>query len=214
MRHSFALSAALLCCASALGAKEPTARVDVHVIKADGSPVVHADVTVKALKGEKASVRWKARTGENGMAAPVTEGEIPQGKIVVEVTADGFAPFAQTFDVHEAQKTLEVKMGSSMTQINVHVTTLGGRPIERADVVVKFVRGRSIIQFGRKLRTSWEMRTNQEGIAKVPEIPRGTILIQVIAKGYQTYGQTIDVDEAIKTIEVKLNSPQEQYSAH
>jgi hypothetical protein len=58
------------------------------------------------------------------------------------------------------------------------------------------------------------MRTNQEGIAKVPEIPQGTILIQVIATGYQTFGQTFEVNELEKTIEVKLNSPQEQYSAH
>ncbi len=104
--------------------------------------------------------------------------------------------------------------GPAMTQLNIVVTTMGGKPLDRADVVVKFVKGRSVIKMGKKLRTSWEMRTNQEGLAKVPEIPQGTILIQVIAKGYQTYGQTFDVDEAQKTIEVKLNSPQEQYSAH
>jgi hypothetical protein len=101
-----------------------------------------------------------------------------------------------------------------MTKINVQVTSQGGRPIERADIVVKFVKGHSVIKLGKKIRTSWEMRTNQEGIAKVPEIPQGTILIQVIAKGYQTFGQTFDVDEAEKTIAIKLNSPQEQYSAH
>lgn len=104
--------------------------------------------------------------------------------------------------------------GPPMTRINVQVTTVGGKPLDRADVVVKFVKGRSVMKLGKKIRTSWEMRTNQEGIAKVPELPQGTILIQVIAKGYQTYGQTFDVDEAEKTIEVKLNSPQEQYSAH
>src|ERR1019366_3449055 len=103
---------------------------------------------------------------------------------------------------------------SPTTMINVQVTTLGGKPIDHADVVVKFVKGRSIIELGRKLHTSWEMRTNQEGIAKVPEIPQGTILIQVIATGYQTFGQTFEVNELEKTIEVKLNSPQEQYSAH
>jgi hypothetical protein len=76
------------------------------------------------------------------------------------------------------------------------------------------VKGRSVILLGKKMRTSWEMRTNQEGIAKVPEIPQGTILIQVIAKGYQTFGQTFEVNENQRTIEVKMNSPQEQYSAH
>ena len=101
-----------------------------------------------------------------------------------------------------------------MTKLNVLVTSQGGKPIERADVVVKFVKGRSVIEFGRKLHTSWEMRTNQEGIAKVPELPQGTILIQVIATGYQTFGQTYEVYDLEKTIDIKLNSPQEQYSAH
>jgi hypothetical protein len=101
-----------------------------------------------------------------------------------------------------------------MTQLNVQVTSQGGKPIESADVLVKFVSGRSVMKLGKKIRTSWEMRTNQDGIAKVPEIPQGTILIQVTAKNYQTFGQTFDVDEAQKTIAIKLNAPQEQYSAH
>lgn len=101
-----------------------------------------------------------------------------------------------------------------MTKLNVKVTSQGGKPIERADVVVKFVSGRSVVKLGKKIRVSWEMRTNQDGVAKVPQIPQGTILIQVIAKGYQTFGKTFDVDEAEKAIDIKLNSPQEQYSAH
>jgi hypothetical protein len=101
-----------------------------------------------------------------------------------------------------------------MTKLNIQVTTLGGRPIDRADIVVRFVKGRSYFKLGKKIRTTWEMRTNQEGIAKVPEFPQGTILVQVIAKGYQTFGKNFDVDEAEKTLEIKLNPPQEQYSAH
>jgi hypothetical protein len=157
---------------------------------------------------------WKLHTHEDGIVKTPPEMEIPQGTILVEVLAAEFAPFSQTFEVHEDRKTIEVKLTSAMTKLNVHVTTLGGRPIDRADVVVKFVKGRSVIEFGRKLHTSWEMRTNQEGIAKVPEVPQGTILIQVIATGYQTFGQTFEVNELEKTIEVKLNSPQEQYTAH
>jgi hypothetical protein len=116
--------------------------------------------------------------------------------------------------VHEEKKTIEVKMTSGMTKLNVQVTTQGGKPIEHADVVVKFVSGHSVILLGKAIRTSWEMRTNQEGVAKVPEVPQGKILIQVIATGYQTFGQTYDVNQLEKTIDIKLNSPQEQYSAH
>jgi hypothetical protein len=38
--------------------------------------------------------------------------------------------------------------------------------------------------------------------------------VQIIAKEYQTFGQNFDVDEEEKTIDIKLNPPQPQYSAH
>jgi hypothetical protein len=103
---------------------------------------------------------------------------------------------------------------SDMATLRIEVKTLGGKPVERASVVVRFVEGRSIAKFGKKVRTSWETRTNTEGVAKVPPLPQGKILIQVIAKGYQTFGQEFEVAEEEKTIEVKLNPPQPQYSVH
>ena len=101
-----------------------------------------------------------------------------------------------------------------MTRIRLEVRTVADKPIDRASVVVRFAGERSIAKFGRKVRTHWEMRTNQDGVANIPPIPQGKILIQVIAKGYQTFGQTVEVNEEEKTIPVKLNPPQPQYSAH
>lgn len=101
-----------------------------------------------------------------------------------------------------------------MTKLRVEVKSLNEKPIDRAAVVVKFAEGRSIAKFGKKIITHWELRTNQEGVANIPSMPQGKILIQVIAKGYQTFGKTFDVTEPEKTIEVKLNPPQAQYSAH
>jgi len=101
-----------------------------------------------------------------------------------------------------------------MTTLTVAVKTLADSPIDRASVIVKFVKGRSKVKLGKKTRITWETRTNQEGLAKIPPIPQGSIQVQVIAKGYQTFGQIFDVDEQEKTIEIKLNPPQAQYSAH
>ena len=101
-----------------------------------------------------------------------------------------------------------------MTKLKVSVVTLGGKPVDRASVVVQFVEGRSIVKLGKKIQTHWEMRSNQDGIAKIPSIPQGKIRIQIIAKGYQTFGGVFDVAEEEKTIEIKLNPPQPQYSAH
>jgi hypothetical protein len=101
-----------------------------------------------------------------------------------------------------------------MTRIRVEVKNLDEKPIERASVVVRFVQGRSIKKLGRKVIKSWEMKTNQEGIAKMPPLPQGEILVQVIAKNYQTFGERFTINEAEKTIEVTLNPPQPQYSVH
>jgi uncharacterized lipoprotein YmbA len=109
---------------------------------------------------------------------------------------------------------VSVVAGPPMTKLKVHVQTLNGQPVDRASVIVKFVEGHSIVKLGKKIMTNWELKTNQDGIAKVPSIPQGKIRIQVIAKGYQTHGETFDVTDDEKTIEIKLNPPQPQYSAH
>ncbi|MBX9602732.1 MAG: carboxypeptidase-like regulatory domain-containing protein [Bryobacteraceae bacterium] len=101
-----------------------------------------------------------------------------------------------------------------MTKLAIEVKTLSGKPVERASVIVKFSEGRSVAKLGKKTRTAWELRTNQEGVARIPEIPRGKVLVQVIAKGYQTFGEHFDVNEAEKTIEIRLKPPQAQYSSH
>ena len=110
--------------------------------------------------------------------------------------------------------SLPVWADPPMTTLRVEVKNLYDRPIDRASVVVKFVEGRSKVKFGKKIMTTWEMRTNQDGVAKIPPIPQGKIQVQVIAKGYQTFGELIEVNEAEKTVEVKLKPPQQQYSAH
>jgi hypothetical protein len=110
--------------------------------------------------------------------------------------------------------SLPVMADPPMTKLRIEVKTLSGQPVERAGVIVRFVQGRSIAKFGKKIRTNWETRTNMEGVAKIPPIPQGKILIQVSAAGYQTFGQPFDVAEEEKTIEIKLNPPQPQYSVH
>jgi hypothetical protein len=103
---------------------------------------------------------------------------------------------------------------TAVTKLTVHVVNDSDRPVDRASVIVKFVQGRDYIKFGKKIRDTYELRTNQEGEASIPEIPQGKILVQIIAKGYQTYGQTLDINEPERTVEMKLNPPQKQYSAH
>lgn len=103
-----------------------------------------------------------------------------------------------------------------MTRIMVLVKTQGGHAIVGAGVKVHWSANKKhpAVRFGKAINTTFELRTNQEGEAKIPAIPQGNILIQVMAKGYQTFGQTFDIDEEDKTVEVTLNPPQQQYTAH
>src|SRR6266567_5884166 len=107
-----------------------------------------------------------------------------------------------------------IAVPAQTTKLRIEVRNLDDKPIDRASVLVKFVEGRSVVKLGKKIRTSWEMKTSQDGVATIPPIPQGQILVQVIAKNYQTFGQKFDVNEEEKTIEIKLKPPQSQYSAH
>ncbi len=110
--------------------------------------------------------------------------------------------------------SLPVLADEPMTRLRIEVTDLNDKPIARASVVVRFIEGRSIKKFGKKITRRWELKTNQEGVATIPPIPQGKILVQVIAQRYQTFGDFFEVDEEEKTLQIKLKPPQPQYSAH
>jgi len=107
---------------------------------------------------------------------------------------------------------LSPAFAADQTKLEIVVKNTNGTPIGNASVIVKFIQGRGMNL--KLIRTSWELRTNQEGMVKIPSIPQGKIQVQVIAKNYQTFGQTFAVDQTEKTIDITLNPPQSQYSAH
>jgi hypothetical protein len=102
------------------------------------------------------------------------------------------------------------------TKITVVVKTLAGRPVDRAEVILRWKANAKHprASFARNIRTQFESRTSQDGNVTFPGVPQGSIQIQVNAKGYQTFGQIYDIDDEEKTVEVKLNPPQQQYTSH
>jgi hypothetical protein len=99
------------------------------------------------------------------------------------------------------------------TKISVIVKSQAGRPIDRASVVIRCI-DRKLAKLGKHDCPAYELRTNEDGKAVMPPIPQGKIRIQVIAKGYQTFGKDFEINEQEKTVEVTVNPPQQQYSAH
>ncbi len=95
------------------------------------------------------------------------------------------------------------------THLHIHVTNDLGKPVGNAEVIVRFLESRFLKP---KKKEVWELRTTQEGTVSTPGIPQGKIMIQIYASDYQTFGQTFDIEEADKTVEIQLKPPQPQYS--
>lgn len=102
---------------------------------------------------------------------------------------------------------------SDYTLVTVKVIDEKGRPIDRANVRLVFKQGRRKITM-KKITRSWELKTSQEGTAKLPGIPKGDILIQVTAKNRQSFGDTLTIEEDERLIEITLQPPQQPFSVH
>lgn len=79
------------------------------------------------------------------------------------------------------------------------------KPIENAAVVFTL----------QTEKGNMELKTNEDGKAVLDVLPIGSkVLLQVLAKGYQTYGKEYDLDKSEVTLEVKMNRPGKQYSIY
>ena len=87
-----------------------------------------------------------------------------------------------------------------------------GQPVPKAAITLTFVRGKNV--FGKKDRAQWDVKTDSHGQVVVPFIPRGKMKVVVFAKGYQTFGDEVEVAGDEQTIPVKLVLPHGQYSVH
>ncbi len=100
------------------------------------------------------------------------------------------------------------------TTIKVVVKNQFDKPVENAAVILDFLGAHKVEKLGMRGKMHWELKTNQQGIAHFPPVPEGTVQLQIITQKYQTYGKKVDIEGAEKTIDITLNPPQTQYSAH
>lgn len=95
-------------------------------------------------------------------------------------------------------------------KLQIHVSSKkDDKPISEASVYVRFNQSGGFLRHDKMAEL--DLKTNQDGNVKVPAIPQGKIMIQVIAKGWHTYGQWHDVDEPEQLIEIKLEAPPHWY---
>ena len=96
-----------------------------------------------------------------------------------------------------------------MTRLKIRVTTDKDKPVANASVYVRFNVQSGLLHHDKLAEMNF--KTNQDGSVKVPEVPQGKILVQVIATGWHTFGQWYDVEKDEQVIDIKLVPPPHWY---
>src|SRR6266481_9350448 len=91
----------------------------------------------------------------------------------------------------------------------VVVRDYNGKPVRNAAVVLHPVNRK-----GKQSRGGLELKTDGEGRTSIDGIPYGPLRIQVLAQGFQTFGEDYKIDKAEMEITVKLKRPGGQYSIY
>jgi hypothetical protein len=83
------------------------------------------------------------------------------------------------------------------------------KPVRNAGVVMH-----PVSKNGKQERGGIELKTDADGKASFDGVPYGKLRIQVLAQGFQTYGEDYQIDKPALEITVRLKRPQKQYSIY
>ncbi len=91
----------------------------------------------------------------------------------------------------------------------VVVRDYNGKPVRDAAVVLH-----PVDRKGKQSRGGMELKTDTDGRASIDGIPYGPLRVQVLAPGFQTFGEDYEINKPELEITVKLKRPGGQYSTH
>jgi len=133
--------------------------------------------------------------------------------IALMLFAAGFGLVASSLTAHgqddTAKRGRKYKTPPPTARIEVTIVRdTNGKPIENAAVVFHPM-------VGEKDQGNMELKTNEDGKTIIDVLPIGdTVRLQVIARGFQTYGEDYKVDKADMAIDIRMKRPGEQYSIY
>jgi hypothetical protein len=84
-----------------------------------------------------------------------------------------------------------------------------GKPVRSAAVIMH-----TVSTHGHQSRGGLELKTDADGKTTFDGVPYGKLRVQVLASGFQTFGEDYDVDKAKIDFIIKLKRPQGQYSIY
>ncbi|HXN19809.1 MAG TPA: carboxypeptidase-like regulatory domain-containing protein [Candidatus Binatus sp.] len=119
-------------------------------------------------------------------------------------------PPAQTQTPAPDKKDKDKKSTDPATvKLRIEVTGADGKPVGNASVYVRFNEPGGL--FHHEKLAELNFKTNQDGSVKVTDLPQGKILIQVVAKGWHTFGKWYEFNTDTETVQIKLDPPPHWY---
>jgi hypothetical protein len=83
------------------------------------------------------------------------------------------------------------------------------KPVRNASVVLHLVGDK-----GKQEKGDLELKTDPDGKASYEGVPYGKLRVQVLATGFQTFGEDYEVKQPTLEISIKLKRPAGQYSIY
>jgi len=129
--------------------------------------------------------------------------------VVLAIIGLSFSSFAALAQSKSSNRGRKYKVPPATSRIEVTVLRdVDGKPIANAAVVFHAMQGE-------RDKGNMELKTNEDGKAIIDVMPIGdTVRLQIIAKGFQTFGDDYKVDKAAMEIELRMKRPGEQYSIY
>jgi hypothetical protein len=103
------------------------------------------------------------------------------------------------------------KQGSAQTS-NLRFTVVkddNNKPVRNASVILHPVE-----KGGKQAKGGFQIKTDNEGRAQSDGLPYGPLRVQVIAPGFQTYGDDYQLNKPEMDIEIRLKRPSDQLSVY
>jgi hypothetical protein len=115
--------------------------------------------------------------------------------------------FAIACVAQQMQSTAAANDSADISLLVVKQTN--GKPVRYATIVLH-----SIDKDGKQDKGGINLKSDGEGKAEFRGLPYGTLRIQVIAKGLQTFGEDFTIDKPTHEFTIKLAPPKDQYSIY
>jgi hypothetical protein len=91
----------------------------------------------------------------------------------------------------------------------VVVKDYNGKPVRNAGVVMH-----TVGKHDKQDRGGLELKTDADGKASFDGVPYGKLRVQVLAPGFQTFGEDYEINQPTMEITIKLKRPEGQYSIY